>query len=133
LVGGAQLSGIVVTTWPKHLLVGSAIAALVLACGATQQPRAVAEPAPSITHAVDARTRDVAWEKAVRPVFARVCSTCHSKDGEAGLDLTTRVRWERRSADIRRAVVVDKVMPPNGHPLSDDEREAIRGWIDGNE
>jgi mono/diheme cytochrome c family protein len=110
-----------VATLRNHFIVGAAISALVLACGATQHPREVLETAPP-----------VAWEQAVRPVFARVCVSCHTKEGEAGLDLSTRGAWKRRSADIRRAVVVDQTMPPNGHPLSDDEREAIRGWIDGN-
>jgi cytochrome c5 len=122
-----------VETLPKHLLVGSAIAALVLACGATQRPRALAENAPAVTHVLEPRARDVAWEQSIRPLFARVCSECHSKGGEAGLDLSTRGAWKRRRADIRRAVVVDETMPPNGHPLSDDEREIIRGWIDGND
>ncbi|MGH7284885.1 MAG: hypothetical protein ACRELY_25445 [Polyangiaceae bacterium] len=52
------------------------------------------------------------------------------REGESGIDLTTVAAWRRRRADIRRCVVVDKVMPPNGHPLPDADREIIRVWLD---
>jgi hypothetical protein len=76
---------------------------------------------------------DLSWEQTIRPLFVRACVPCHLREGESGLELTTVAAWQRRRADLRRCVVVDKTMPPFGHALSDAEREIIRVWIDGNE
>ncbi len=100
----------------RRALFASAIVALALGTGAAEPPRA--EP-------------DASWERTVRPLFARVCAECHTRDGEAGFDLATAAAWKRRRADVRRAVVVDKTMPPSGRPFSDAERDAIRTWLDG--
>jgi hypothetical protein len=76
---------------------------------------------------------DGSWEHEIRPLFARSCTPCHFRDGEAGLDLTTVSAWKSRRADLRRCVVDDKIMPPSGHPFSEADREIVRTWIDGNE
>jgi hypothetical protein len=101
----------------RRLLVGSTIIALALGAGA-------AKPTP-------ARGADPAWERTIRPLFARACAECHLRDGEAGIDLGTSVAWKSRRADVRRCVVVDKTMPPSGRPFSDADREIVRAWIDG--
>ena len=108
----------------KRLLVWSTIAALALACGAAQQTR---EP-----EAI-AKASDVSWEHEIRPLFARSCTPCHAREGEAGLDLATVGAWKSRRADLRRCVVDDKIMPPSGHPFSDADREIVRAWIDATE
>jgi hypothetical protein len=108
----------------RRLLVCSAIGALALGCGAEQHTR---------ERVGVAKTGDVSWEQAIRPVFARACTPCHLRDGESGTDLATFTAWKRRTVDIRRCVVVDKTMPPFGHPLSDAEREIVRAWIDENQ
>ncbi len=99
----------------RRLLAFSAMVALAFGTGA-------AEPPPA--------RGDAKWEHTIRPLFTRVCSECHMRDGEAGLDLASAAAWKRRRVDVRRAVVVDKTMPPSGRPFSDADREAVRAWID---
>jgi hypothetical protein len=115
VVGGPQrsLSG----------LLRSSIVALAIGCGAAQDAREQG--------GISERS-DVSWEQAIHPLFARACTPCHLRAGEAGLDLSTFAAWKSRRADVRRCVVVDKTMPP-GHPLSDADRETVRAWIDGSE
>jgi mono/diheme cytochrome c family protein len=100
-----------------RLLVCSAVVALTLGTGAAQPARVQQSPR--------------SWEHTVRPLFARVCAECHTRDGEAGIDLATAAAWKRRREDVRRAVVVDRTMPPAGRPFSDADREIVRSWIDG--
>ena len=68
------------------------------------------------------------WSTALAPVFARSCSGCHLANGEAGVDLSTAEAWESKRTKIRERVVERRSMPPQGHPLSDADREAIRAW-----
>ncbi len=104
----------------RLLVVGSAIAAL--GCGSARPPR----------HSTGTSAND-SWEQMIRPLVARDCVPCHLKEGEAGLDLTSSAAWRRHRADVRRCVVIDKTMPPDGHPISDADREMLRAWIDANE
>jgi hypothetical protein len=79
--------------------------------------RAEAEPALATT-----------WTTTLAPIFARVCSGCHQPNGSSGTDLSTAEAWESERAAIRDRVVVTATMPPQGHPLSDADRAAIRAW-----
>ena len=74
---------------------------------------------------------DAAWSAAVGPVFARSCADCHAPGGVSGTDLSTPEAWARERDAIRERVVVRRSMPPDGHPLSEADRQAIRAWLDG--
>jgi mono/diheme cytochrome c family protein len=71
------------------------------------------------------------WAAEIAPIFARSCAACHLADGVSGTDLSTAAAWEGERAEIRERVVERKSMPPNGHPLSEDDRAAIRRWVEG--
>jgi len=79
--------------------------------------RAEAEPALATT-----------WTTTLAPIFARVCSACHQPNGTSGTDLSTAEAWESERATIRDRVVLTRTMPPQGHALSDADREAIGAW-----
>lgn len=100
------------------------LAALAFGCGGAQHTR---------EREVIAEERAASWDRAIRPLFARACTPCHLRDGESGLDLSTFAAWQSRGADLNRCVVVDKTMPPPGHPFSDAERERVGEWIDAND
>jgi mono/diheme cytochrome c family protein len=72
-----------------------------------------------------------AWTGAIAPIFARSCSSCHLPDGISGTDLSNAAAWDGERAQIRERVVERRSMPPQGHPLSESDREAIRKWVDG--
>jgi mono/diheme cytochrome c family protein len=72
----------------------------------------------------------LAWGTRIGPVFARACASCHQPGGVSGTDLSTASAWQAERANIDDRVVVHKTMPPEGHPLSDVDREAIRAWVD---
>jgi hypothetical protein len=80
--------------------------------------RAEAEPALATT-----------WTTTLAPIFARVCAACHQPNGSSGTDLSTAEAWESERAAIRERVVVTRTMPPQGHPLTDADRDAIRSWV----
>lgn len=80
--------------------------------------RAEAEPALATT-----------WTTTLAPIFARVCAACHQPNGSSGTDLSTAEAWESERAAIQERVVVTRTMPPQGHPLSDADRDAIRSWV----
>jgi len=68
------------------------------------------------------------WASRLSPVFARACSSCHEPKGVAGVDLSTLAAWQAEQGAIRERVVVGRTMPPEGHALSEEDREAIRAW-----
>jgi hypothetical protein len=68
------------------------------------------------------------WNSAIQPIFARSCATCHLPGGVSGTDLSTNTAWNSERANIHDRVVVHQTMPPQGHPLSDADRNAIRAW-----
>jgi hypothetical protein len=71
-----------------------------------------------------------AWDERVAPVFARACARCHLPGGVSGVDLSTASTWERHRDAIEREVAVDKTMPPKGNPISEDDRRALRAWLE---
>ncbi len=70
------------------------------------------------------------WRDSLSAVFARNCASCHLPSGSAGVNLSTVDRWQAKGADIRERVVVKRDMPPQGHALSDADREAIRSYLE---
>lgn len=69
------------------------------------------------------------WQLSIAPIQARVCGGCHGPAGSAGLDLSSAARWNDNRASIERRVVKQKTMPPPGHPLSPEDRDAIARWL----
>ena len=78
-----------------------------------------------------AASNGATWDAAIAPIFARSCSTCHQSDGVSGTDLSTPAAWEEERAHIRERVLERRSMPPQGHPLLDEDRETIRKWVEG--
>ncbi|MGD0524669.1 MAG: cytochrome c [Polyangiaceae bacterium] len=72
----------------------------------------------------------VTWSATLAPIFARSCSSCHLPGGASGVDLSTAEAWQSERDTIRARVVESKTMPPEGHPLLDADRVAIRAWIE---
>jgi hypothetical protein len=46
------------------------------------------------------------------------------------VDLSTAEGWQSERGAIHSRVVDNKTMPPDGHPLSDADRAAIRLWTE---
>ncbi|MEZ4407019.1 MAG: hypothetical protein R3A52_11140 [Polyangiales bacterium] len=70
------------------------------------------------------------WETLARPAQLRVCGMCHAPRGP-NFDLSTYAAWAQRRADIRAAVVVDRRMPLAPATITDQERDDIARWLDG--
>lgn len=70
------------------------------------------------------------WETLARPTQLRVCGMCHAPRG-SNFDLSTYAAWAQRRADIRAAVVVDRRMPLAPATITDEERDDIARWLDG--
>jgi len=75
-----------------------------------------------------ASAAEARWDEIIRPIFDRGCADCHRPDGRAGVDLSTAAAWLASSDEILQRVVVGRTMPPAGHPLSEDDRAAVRAW-----
>lgn len=71
------------------------------------------------------------WSSLVAPAFARSCAQCHQADGVAGIDLSNEAAWKAKKSDIRARVITEHSMPPEGHPISDADRNAIHQWLEG--
>ncbi len=69
------------------------------------------------------------WEATIKPVYAKVCASCHSPGGTAGSDLSTYDGWLQRKDKINQRVLVDRTMPPKGTPMEESERSVIRDWL----
>ena len=65
-----------------------------------------------------------------RPSSRRSCSACHQPGGVSGTDLSTAEAWQSERGAIRDRVVKSTTMPPEGHPLSETNRAAIRAWVE---
>jgi len=81
-------------------------------------------PGPSAPPAADP------WRDSLSAVFARNCSSCHLPSGSSGVNLSSFDRWQAEKKDIHERVVVKHDMPPQGHVLSDADREAIRAYTE---
>ena len=78
------------------------------------------------------------WTATVQPIYASVCSNCHSPAGSgrssANLDLSTYEAWNTLRSTIYGRVVAQAgsatAMPPptSGLTLSDAQRSAIAAW-----
>lgn len=79
-----------------------------------------------------------AWTATVQPVYAAVCSNCHSAAGSgkdsSGTDLSTYAAWTARKSKVYARVVQQAgtaaaMPPPNGgFSLTDAQRSAIEAW-----
>ena len=70
------------------------------------------------------------WSTIIAPAFARSCAACHLPGGRAGLDLSVPAAWETNRAAILQRVVVAKTMPPDGRPMLESDRAAVKAWGD---
>ena len=81
---------------------------------------------------------EATWTATVEPVYAAVCSNCHSPAGSgkssSNIDLSTYDAWKERRARIYTRVVgqagTPSAMPPPSSPvaLTDAQRAAIEAW-----
>jgi mono/diheme cytochrome c family protein len=71
------------------------------------------------------------WSATLAPIFARACASCHRPGGLSGTDLSSADAWQAERSAIEERVVVQRQMPPEGHAISDADREAIRSWARG--
>ncbi|WP_394842448.1 cytochrome c [Pendulispora brunnea] len=81
---------------------------------------------------------EAAWTANVQPVYATVCSHCHSAPGTgkdaSNVDLSTYALWSARRAAVYQRVVAQAgtpaAMPPSGSgfSLTDAQRAAIEAW-----
>jgi len=69
------------------------------------------------------------WQTTIAAIQTKVCGGCHGPGGSAGLDLSGAARWQANRLAIQRRVVKEKTMPPPGHPLTNDERDAVAKWL----
>ncbi len=74
-----------------------------------------------------------AWNDKLSSVFARACASCHQANGASGVDLSNAEAWHARRMLIHDRVVVSRTMPPQGHVLSDADRESVRQWTEAAE
>lgn len=117
-------------------------AQVALSKGAKLSKDAKLEPSPSgdvwafdATHltrfSTNAATRTASsWSAEVAPAFARACAQCHRPDGIAGIDLSTESAWTSKRAEIRTRVITEHTMPPEGHQISDADRDSIHHWLE---
>lgn len=67
------------------------------------------------------------WRKTVLPIYAGVCSDCHSPGGPSGVSLASYKQWDKLRMDIYRRVIVKGDMP-QGRTLSEPDKLAIEQW-----
>jgi hypothetical protein len=70
------------------------------------------------------------WEEVVRPIFLRVCAACHLPGGLAGVNLSSYSAWIQKRDAIYDRVVVNRDMPPPGTVLREEDRSALRAWLE---
>ena len=105
------------------------------------------DPPADAIHAGVPPAKDIDFNRDVRPILVARCFSCHGPDEEsreAGLRLDGRIAENERGkpilipGDSAGSVLFERVhasdpddrMPPAGEPLSPDEIDAIRRWID---
>ncbi len=111
-----------------------------------------AAPADTAEPASDSAPRphaEIDFGRDIRPILSRRCTQCHgSADQEAGLDFSTResalaeldsgefavVPGDRSGSGLWERIHLDDDdemrMPPEGDPLSAEEKEKLGQWID---
>jgi mono/diheme cytochrome c family protein len=72
---------------------------------------------------------EAGWAARVQKIFARACVECHRADGKSGVDLSTAAAWLAERDEILERVIARRTMPPSGHPLAEDDRATIAGWL----
>jgi mono/diheme cytochrome c family protein len=81
--------------------------------------------APAVTAESDA-----SWSALVAPVVARSCGNCHRPGGRGGFDLRAESAWRSHLSAIRERVLDDRDMPPANAPITEDDRAALKRWLD---
>ena len=81
---------------------------------------------------------EATWNASVQPVYAAVCSNCHSPPGSgkssSNIDLSTYEAWSARRPRVYERVVTSAgkstAMPPpsSAFQLTNEQREAIAAW-----
>ncbi len=81
---------------------------------------------------------EASWNTTIQPIYAAVCSNCHSPAGSgkdsSGIDLSTYATWSARREHVYTRTVTQAgtatSMPPPGAPiaLTDAQRAAIAAW-----
>ena len=81
---------------------------------------------------------EATWTSTVEPVYAAICSSCHSPAGSgkssSNIDLSTYAAWKERRSRVYARVVeqagTGNAMPPRGSglTLTDAQRAAIATW-----
>ncbi len=70
-------------------------------------------------------TKDVTFEKHIKPITSTVCISCHSQGSR---DYSSYRNAFRMRQSIYQRVVVDRTMPA-GKYLSDEDRALFRDWV----
>jgi mono/diheme cytochrome c family protein len=73
---------------------------------------------------------DASWSALVAPVVARSCGNCHRPGGRGGFDLRAESAWRSHLGAIVERVLDDRDMPPANAPLAEDDRAAVKRWLD---
>lgn len=74
----------------------------------------------------------VLWRKNMKPVFERLCQSCHLPSGSAHLDLSTHSLWARYRNVLGARVLegMPTPMPPVGTgTLTAEERALVSSWV----
>jgi uncharacterized membrane protein len=74
---------------------------------------------------------DLLYQRVKATTFAPRCIRCHSVAGgdKGDINLENYANVLANLREVETAVLVDETMPPRG-PLPDDEKAALRAWID---
>jgi mono/diheme cytochrome c family protein len=72
-----------------------------------------------------------AWEQKIQPIFHNNCTPCHLPGGTAGVVLATYDTWVEHRDVLKKRVIDEKTMPPQGFNLSDADRATIGAWLAG--
>ncbi|OYW11495.1 MAG: hypothetical protein B7Z55_19235 [Planctomycetales bacterium 12-60-4] len=126
-------------TLPSLAIIGFLVAALTGAEPATTAAKAVELPPPV--------ERQISFQRDVQPILQRACWDCHgSESWESGLRLDRKEKTlaggdggavivagnsaESRLIHFVSGIVPDKLMPPEGERLSNEDIGILRAWID---
>ena len=83
-------------------------------------------PKPQVASMCDS----VTYTKTIAPIITKNCISCH-KSGFSSGDFTTYagVKQKADASSLKTKVITELLMPPTG-PLSVQDRDKIRCWLD---
>lgn len=102
---------------------------------APRPPAQVVKPEPPVTPAEPAPTQPedevLRYAKVKTAVFDQYCSLCHNENtGDMMPNWGSYEIVQSKKDRIYNRVVVQKTMPPEGMPFSEEAREMLKRWID---